>query len=330
MTDSPPFDNKRKDETPLLDIQNLKTWYPIRRGVFSRTAGFVKAVDGVSLSIGRGETLGLVGESGCGKTTLGRTLLKLEKAYAGSVIFDNVDILNCHGNVMKGLRRRMQMIFQDPLSSLNPRMNILDIVTEGLKEFRLLEKDREDHARQLMNEVGLADDAIYRYPHEFSGGQCQRISIARAVSVKPEFIVCDEAVSALDVSVQAQVVNLLFDLQEKYGLSYLFISHDLSVVSHIADTIAVMYLGKIVEHGCAEEIIDRPSHPYTMALIEAVPVPGKKGQRKVLEGETPSPSAPPSGCSFHTRCPEASDICKESEPVLKPFEGVLVACHHRG
>ncbi len=325
------INNKDGQGDILIDIQDLKTWYPVKKGVLARTTGYVKAVDGVSLQIKKGETLGLVGESGCGKTTLGRTLLRLEKAYAGKVIFSGRDLLKVTEKEMKGLRKKIQIIFQDPLSSLNPRVNVLDIVTEGVVEFDLLEDDRQSHAKQLVGEVGLSEDAIYRYPHEFSGGQCQRISIARAVSVKPEFLVCDEAVSALDVSVQAQVVNLLIDLQKKYRMSYLFISHDLSVVSHIADNIAVMYLGKIVEYGSASKIIRNPLHPYTKALINAVPVPGinkRDDEKIILKGEPPSPINPPSGCPFHPRCNESLEICTNTIPEVKKTETGFATCHN--
>ncbi len=301
--------------SPLLEVKDLKTWFPIKRGILARTVGYVRAVDGISLSVNQGETLGLVGESGCGKTTLGRTLLGLEKARDGRVLFRGKDLFTLNRKEFKRLRRKMQIIFQDPFSSLNPRMNVFDIITEGLVEFGMIEGTREDHAIRLMNEVGLDKDAIYRYPHEFSGGQRQRINIARAISLRPDFIVCDEPVSALDVSVQAQVINLLMDLQARYNLSYLFISHDLSVVSNIASRVAVMYLGKIVEYGQTRDIINDPIHPYTKALISAVPEPGvKKKKRIVLKDETPSPSAPPSGCKFHPRCPEAIGICRKKEP----------------
>ncbi len=312
----------------LLQTVELRTWFPITRGVFSRTTGHVKAVDGVSFTVHRGEAVGLVGESGCGKTTLGRTLLGLEKASGGEVLFKGQNLLDYSSREWKPVRKELQMIFQDPYSSLNPRMSVLDIITEGLVEHDLLEGDREEKAGQLLDEVGLNARDLYRYPHEFSGGQRQRISIARALAVRPQFIVCDEAVSALDVSVQAQVINLLMELSEKYSIAYLFISHDLSVVRHISQRVAVMYLGRIVEFGDTHQVIDNPKHPYTQALISAVPVPGEdKRQRIILSGDVPSPSNPPPGCPFHPRCPHAMDICRNTYPKTRHVDGNEVDCH---
>ncbi len=314
--------------TSIIQVQDLFTWFPIRRGVLARTVGNVRAVDGVSLSIEKGETLGLVGESGCGKTTLGRTILGLEKPTAGRILFAGREVGGFSRREMRALRRKLQIIFQDPVSSLNPRMNVLDIITEGLAEFGLIQGPREEAAATLLGEVGLSADDMFRYPHEFSGGQRQRINIARAVSLRPEFIVCDEPVSALDVSIQAQVINLLMDLRARHGLSYLFISHDLSVVNHISQRIAVMYLGRLVELGPTDEIIKRPLHPYTQALIAAIPKPGvSTNQRIILPGTAPSPSAPPPGCRFHPRCPAAMPVCRKDVPAMLLRENRSVWCH---
>jgi len=312
----------------LLQIDNLRTWFPLRHGILSRVRRFVRAVDGVSLAIDPGETLGLVGESGCGKTTLGRTIVGLERAREGQILFRGKKINGLTQAEMRPVRRELQMIFQDPFSSLNPRMTVMDIITEALAEHGLLSGARDDAAAQLLREVGLDPASVHRYPHEFSGGQRQRISVARAVGLGPSFIVCDECVSALDVSVQAQVINLLMDLRDRYGLAYLFISHDLSVVRHISHRIAVMYLGQIVEEGPARKLIDEPLHPYTCALVSAIPVPGKdRTARIVLRGEIPSPVDPPPGCRFHPRCPRAMDKCRTDWPHGRRLQEQTVHCH---
>lgn len=313
---------------PLLQVVDLSTWFPVKRGFFSKTVTYVRAVDGVSLEIRRGEVLGLVGESGCGKTTLGRTILGLETASKGDILFSGRSLFQLTPREMNQLRQRIQIIFQDPVSSLNPRMTVIDIITEGLVQFKKIEVSKADHAKRLLAEVGLSEDALYRFPHEFSGGQRQRINIARAISLRPELVICDEAVSALDVSIQAQVVNLLKSLQARHHLSLLFVSHDLSVVSNIADRTAVMYLGRIVESGNTIDIVRAPFHPYSRALIAAVPVPGvSRRERIILKGEIPSSLSPPSGCRFHPRCPEAMPVCSWQEPAMASVDGREVVCH---
>jgi len=316
---------------PLLQINDLKTWFPIKRGVFSHTIGHIHAVDGVSLTIESGETVGLVGESGCGKTTLGRTVMGLEPKKSGTIHLAGTPLWPARHKDSMPLRRRIQMVFQDPYSSLNPRMTILEIVTEGLIQQKLIRaRDRAEAAKRLLHEVGMEPSGLHRYPHEFSGGQRQRISIARAIAVRPELVICDEAVSALDVSVRAQVLNLLKDLRASHNLAYLFISHDLGVIRHIADRVVVMYLGVVVETGPASDVLDHPAHPYSRALIAAVPVPlGEKRKQNILRGDIPSSASPPCGCRFHTRCPYAIEACKAAPPPLKPLTPTsarLVAC----
>jgi oligopeptide/dipeptide ABC transporter ATP-binding protein len=301
-------------------------------GLF-RKGPVVRAVDGVTFEVGRGETLGLVGESGCGKSSVGRTILRLQEPTAGSAKFDGQDVFGLDKKNLRNLRKRMQIVFQDPYSSLDPRMTVGDSIAEGLEIHSLVPKAGiPDRVAALLDEVGLDRSYAERYPHEFSGGQRQRVGIARALAVEPSFIVCDEPVSALDVSVQAQVINLLMDLQARRGLSYLFIAHDLAVVRQIAHRIAVMYLGRIVETGPTEDVLTNPRHPYTQALLSAVPVPDPEGQhlRIVLPGEPPSPSSPPSGCRFHPRCfhPKKNGLCVAEEPRLRQLSGVTVACHY--
>jgi oligopeptide transport system ATP-binding protein len=316
----------------LLRVEDLMMHFPIYRGVFQRQVGAVRAVDGISFDIKRGETLGLVGESGCGKSTTGRTILQLYKPTAGRVTFDGVDLVSLKGEGMRQMRRKMQMIFQDPYASLNPRMTVGQLVGEPLMVHNVATaQEIQERVQHLLELVNLNPSFASRYPHEFSGGQRQRIWVARALALQPSFVICDEPISALDVSIQAQVVNLLEELQEQFNLTYLFIAHDLSMVRHISDRVAVMYLGVIVELASRDELYAKPLHPYTRALLSAVPIPDPvadaKRERIILKGDVPSPANPPSGCRFRTRCPIAQDVCAQSRPEFREIRpGHFVAC----
>jgi len=315
----------------LMEVRDLKKYYPVTKGVFSRTVAHVKAVDGVSFNVRKGETLGLVGESGCGKTTTGKVILRLQEPTEGEVWFEGQNIMGLQREQMRRLRREMQIIFQDPYSSLNPRMTVGDIIGEPMIIHGVARgAAKEKRVRELLEVVGLSPEHARRYPHEFSGGQRQRIGVARALALNPKLIVCDEPVSALDVSIQSQILNLLVDLQAEFGLTYIFIAHGLAAVKYISDRVGVMYLGKLVEMADAEELYANPKHPYTEALMSAIPEPDPtlKRERIVLEGDVPSPVNPPSGCRFHTRCRYVMDICRQVEPELRDVGGGhLMACH---
>jgi len=308
---------------PVLEVNDLKQYFPIKAGLMQHVVGYVKAVDGVSFKIKRGKTMGLVGESGCGKTTIGKTILRLNEKTSGDVFFYGFDIFAISRKQMRVIRPKMQIIFQDPYSSLSPRLPVSEIIGEAVKEHHIVpDNEYDNHIDRIMKACGLEPYHKDRYPHEFSGGQRQRICIARALALNPSFVVCDEPVSALDVSIQAQIINLLKDLQDEFGLTYLFISHDLSVVEHISDEVGVMYLGNLVEHGIKTSIFQNPLHPYTQALLSAAPVPDPtlKMNRIILEGSIPSPANPPSGCKFHTRCRKCMEICKTVAPETKEIE----------
>jgi oligopeptide transport system ATP-binding protein len=323
------------NDNVLVDVQNLKMYFPITQGIIiQRHIGDIKAVDGISFFIKRGETLGLVGESGCGKSTTGRAILQLYRPTAGHVLFHDEDLTALKGEALRRKRRQMQMIFQDPYASLNPRMTVGNIIGEPLEVHHIgaNRTEQRERVQELLRVVGLNPYFVNRYPHEFSGGQRQRIGVARALAVNPEFIVCDEPISALDVSIQAQIINLLEDLQAEYNLTYLFIAHDLSVVRHISDRVAVMYLGKLAEVATRDELYSNPMHPYTQALLSAVPIPDpaieEKRRRIILEGDVPSPANPPKGCNFSTRCPRVMDICRQVDPEFRDLGGShWVACH---
>ena len=324
-----PAAEQKKDV--LLEVNNLVKYFPIKTGFFKRTTGNVKAVDGISFTIERGKTMGLVGESGCGKSTAGRTILRLLEKTSGEVLFDGKDIFSLSREELRQMRPKVQIVFQDPYSSLSPRLPVGEIIGEAVREHGIVpEEEFDDYITRVMEACGLPEYYKSRYPHEFSGGQRQRICIARALALNPDFIVCDEPVSALDVSIQAQVINLLKDLQKEFGLTYLFISHDLSVVEHISDTVGVMYLGNLVEFSETEKIFSNPLHPYTKALFSAIPIPDPdvKINRIVLEGSIPSPANPPAGCKFHTRCAQCMEKCKTIAPEYREVEpGHFCACH---
>ncbi len=315
----------------VLEVKNLKQYFPIKAGLMQRVVGYVKAVDGISFAIRRGKTMGLVGESGCGKTTVGKTILRLNQKTSGEVLFNGKEVFSLNKEELRAMRPKMQIIFQDPYSSLSPRLPVSEIIGEAVKEHSIVpDSEYDNHLDYIMKACGLEPYHKDRYPHEFSGGQRQRICIARALALNPDFVVCDEPVSALDVSIQAQIINLLKDLQDKFKLTYLFISHDLSVVEHISDDVGVMYLGDLVEYGSKNHIFKNPLHPYTQALLSAAPIPdpSAKMNRIILEGSIPSPANPPAGCKFHTRCRECMEICKTVPPQVREVEpGHRVVCH---